>query len=257
MTTRRPSFQPVRYDESALALWKACDEYLNCAKAASSGPSFEPPEMPKDALIALPDSGMKAIRTSGEDRFHLGWPFVAIKIDDTDHPGDRKERHFDPWFFVAMQLFAIAGCRLGLRHSKKIKGEPDRLYAEYQQRHQLRRIIVNTPAGCDTRERHPTAKRDRNGRGEAHYDYRRITLFSLPKPKVRTQGHLTRAKSRRREDAIVFAVDMLRLQKDHHTRVGTAAPPFSPDEFEQRLRAMLKAADNLHERMAKHAADLK
>jgi len=251
MRKRKPIFQLVHYDESALALWDACGEFIRRANDAVFGASFEPPALPDDALIMLPHSGIKNIRTGGQDRFNLGWPFVAVEIDDPGHPGERKERYFDPWYFVAMQLFALCGCKLALLDSKKVRGVPPRWYAEYQGRHQLRRIIADTPEGRDTRQRHPNAKRDSNGRSDAHYDYRKITFATLPKAAVRALDQLTRAKSRRREDAILSAVGMQQEQHEHHSRVGSAAPQFSTADFEERLREALAIADELHERLAK------
>lgn len=61
-------------------------------------------------------------------------------------------------------------------------------------------------------------------------------------------GQLTRAKSRRREDTILFAVGLLREQHAHHSHAGSAPPPFSAAEFEKRLREALAAGDNLHDR---------
>lgn len=246
MRKGRPPFQLVNYDKSALALWDACGEYIRRAKEALSAASFEPPAPADDALIMLPHSGIKNIRTDGQDRFNLGWPFVAVEIDDPGHSGERKERYFDPWYFAAMQLFALSGCTLGLFDSKKIPGEPPRWYAEYQGRHPLRRIIANTPPGHDTRQRHPTAKLNGGRRSDAHYDYRKITFAPVAKTAVRALGQLTRAKSRRREDTILFAMDLLRVQHEHHSRAGCPPPPFSAADFEKRLREALAAADNLH-----------
>ena len=251
MRTRRPIFQSVHYDKSANALWDACGEYLRQAEDALRATPFEPPVLPEDVLVTLPLSAIKTIRTKGKDHFDLGWPFAAIKIEDAAHPGERTERYFDQWYFVAMQLFGLAGCRLALRNSKLVRGEPRRWYAEYQGQHQLRRIIAGTPAGRDTRQRHPTAKPSPDGRTDAHYDYRRITFRPTPKPKVRAQGQLTRSKSKTREDAVLFATDLLGRQHDHHAQAGMAPPSFSASDFQQRLRTALAIADDMHERFAK------
>jgi hypothetical protein len=232
---------------SASTIPGLCAEYIRLADEALERRPFALPDINDLAAIQLPNSGIKSARHTGGDQFRLGWPFVAIQMDDSR--GERTERYVDQSYFVAMQLFAYAGCHLGLMPSKTVKGEPPRWYLAYgKKEHQLRRIIANTGPGSDTRQKHPTANPATDGRSDAHYDYRRVTLTWKPKSEVRAAGHETRSKSRGREEAIIFAVEQFK-QKPEDSRLAEIRKrdAINPSVFEALLREALRVADRMHD----------
>lgn len=227
--------------QNANELLTRCRDYIQRSKIAVTTQPFSPPDVSPVAKILLPDCGIESARADGEDRYGLGWPFVAFTVAKGEN-----ERYVDPWFFVAMQLFAVAGCEIRLAPSKTKPGEPKRSYLCYDKKnHSLRRLIADTPPTRDAWQLHPTAKSLADGRSDGHYDYRRVTAKNPSKVRVRKAGYKTRLKGKGRKEAIAFAADNLERGRD------TSGLQISPDELKALLNEAFEMADAMHEKMLK------
>lgn len=206
----RRSVAPIDYDSSALATLTICKRYLEEAigylqdkrKALPNAAPLTSARFPASSIITA---------NAVEAAANLRWPTIEAVIEDREAPGERRSsRYFDPWYFLVMLLMEIPGGRFRFDRSKN----SEYFYLAYagpsgrEGNFYLRRVIVDTPSWADTREgKH---------RKDAHYDYRRPTLKRVYKPLVRALDQKTRGESRKRPEAVQFAVDLFTRQLTAH-----------------------------------------
>jgi hypothetical protein len=164
-------------------------------------------------------------------------------IEDEDAPDEfRKERYFDPSYFVTMLLMELSGGRFRFDRSK-YKGYFFLAFAGpgKEGNHYLRRTILNAPPGVDVRQIRQTA--------DGHYDYRKNTLRRIAKRIVKITGQKTRARGRGREDAVAFAVELFKRQAAANDSALLPALDLSEPEYESLLRKSLLLADAMGEKV--------
>lgn len=243
------SITPIEYDQSAVEALAACVTYLQQAEDYLHDERDLLPDLTPLLEARFPTTGILAAHAVDKTK-GIAWPTVSAKIRDAVAT---RPRFFDPWYFVVMLLLELPGGRFILA---KVKYQ-QYAYAALAGRaispsFFLRRIVVNTPIWADTKE---------GQHREAHYDYRRVTLHWTSKNAVRTLGKPTRGKSRNRESAVKFAIDLFEEQLTAHHGPPRAGRPdklpgldLSVLDYEKLLWVALYIADAMHEKYLRQRA---
>jgi hypothetical protein len=249
---KKSSTPLIEYDHTAREAFAACLDYLKEAAAYVQGKRETLPDASRIVSARFPQSSIMAANLLEEAR-GLRWPAIEAVVEDRSAPpGEvRSNRYFDPWYFVAMLLMEIAGGRFRFDRSNRQRF----FYLAYagpvgrEGNFYLRRIIANTPPWADTHEG--------EGKGGAHYDYRRPTLSWALKDVVKAMGKDTRRISRVREAAVQFAVQLFNRQmvlQSGGKRVTRASKMpglnVSPAAYQELLGYALYVADAVHEKFS-------
>jgi len=239
----------LEYGEHQRELLKRINRYLAEVRIElNQGRPLRLPDIgPVIDSVLPPWSGITRARSTGADRFKLGWDFVAATFAQRPNAKEGSERYFDPLYFVVLLLMTLAGGAFRHKRTKDIPGEPERWLLEYGgvgpigTPHQVLRTINNPRPGREVRQNaHPTAPKS-----ESHYDLRRLTLYALSKPVIRKAGQLTRTKGlRTQDDAITRATGLFQEQLDLN---GTnMLLDMDAQAYERLLRDALGIADNVY-----------
>jgi hypothetical protein len=237
----------IRLDSKYNITLAYCRDNLKQAEDYIRGDRTELPDPSKIARARFSPTTIGKGRYTGKDRLERGTPFIAAKIHDDSRPLEEgSERYFDPWYFVAMLLLELPAGRFHYDRSKVDRQRGKAYwYLAYigpftkEGNHYLRRIIAETSASADTREK----KRAK----DSHYDYRRATLSPVAKSRVRAMGQETRSLSRTRDDAIKFSIQLF----DRQIGKGGKLPRLEIDrsQYEVLLRKAFSLADRITEKL--------
>ena len=235
-------------DAKQRACYEALVSYLSGLEAFADGPTGA--VLPDHRAITDPRfllGSMRAARPDGEDRFHLGIPFVAVLVRDDDaSPGDdrRSERYIDPWYFASMLLMELPQGRFRFDRSKR-EGYYYLAYAGPERKdkegnHYLRRSIMDAPPDADVRQKRRLP--------EGHYDYRKVTLKLTKKRVIRATGQKTRFHSRTRGYAIRFAAGLFGRCLEARGTQSFPGLDIGAAEYETLLRRAFDLADAVHKK---------